>query len=258
MSQVPSPQLHSGFSRRELLRLFVVGNALSTSIGKPWITSLLADCQPVQAGAGILRVKLSDYPNLQTDGGGIRLSLNPFTATSTSVTPFYPILVNRVSEGNFVALSSRCTHQGCVVNAYDESNGGCACFCHGSIFAIDGKRIGGPANSALTKYRLSFDGSDQLCIEIPSLGFSVTPSKVDAAVGSRVRLQFPGKRNLSYEIRYRASIQDEEVVVPFSKTAEGPAEETVLSPTNNSTVSAYVDARESGGFFSVWIQVTEE
>lgn len=258
MTSVPLSPIQRGFSRRELLQLFVTGSALSTSIGNPWISSLLADCQPVQVGAGILRVKVSEYPTLQADGGGIRLTLNPFTATSTSVTPFYPILVNRVSEGNFVALSSRCSHQGCVVNAYDESSGGCVCFCHGSVFAIDGKRISGPANSALTKYKLSYDGSDQLCIEIPGLGFSVTPSRVDAATGSRVRLQFSGKRNLNYEIRFRSSIQDEEVVVPFSKTAEGPAEETVLSPTSNGTVSAYVEARDSGGFFSVWIQVTEE
>lgn len=257
--QLNSPsQFQRGFTRRELLRLFVTGSALSTSIGTPWMSSLLADCQPVQAGAGILRVKLSEYPTLQSDGGGIRLTLNPFTATSTSVTPFYPILVNRVSDGTFVALSSKCTHQGCVVNPYDEASGGCVCFCHGSVFAIDGKRLEGPATSALTKYRTSYDGLDQLCIEIPGLGFSVTPSKVNVASGSRVRLQFSGKRNLNYEIRFRSTIGDEDVVVPFSKVPEGPAEETVLSPTSNATVSVYVDAREAGGFFSVWIQVTEE
>ena len=258
MNPVTPAVVPSGFSRRKLLRLFVTGSALSTSVGSPWLASLLADCQPVQAGAGILRVKVSEYHTLQADGGGIRLALNPFTATSTSVSPFYPVLVNRISEGNYVALSSRCTHQGCVVNAYDESSGGCVCFCHGSVFDIDGKRIGGPALSALTKYRVSFDGVDQLCIEIPSLGFSVTPSKVESPTGSRIRLQFAGKRSVNYEVRYRASIQDPDVVVPFSKTQNGPADETVLSPTSNSTVSVFVDAKDSAGFFSVWIQVIEE
>jgi len=227
-------------------------------MGRPWLASLMADCTPILAGAGILRVKLSEFPALQNDGGAVRLSLNPFVASSTSVTPFYPVLINRVGAGNFVGLSSRCTHLGCVVNAYDEGSGGCVCNCHGSVFAIDGRRLSGPAGSALAKYRVFFDGVDQLCIEIPGLGFSVTPSVADSPAGARIRLQFAARRNVNYEVHYRKSISEAGIVVPFSKTQDGTATETVLTPTSNGTATAFVDRAEGSGFYTVSIQIQEE
>lgn len=258
MSAHSSNQFDVGISRRQLIKHVVTGTAMSTVLGRPWLTSLIADCTPVQTGAGILRVKLSEFPALQNDGGGVRLSLNPFVASSTSVTPFYPVLINRIGAGNFVGLSSRCTHQGCVVSAYDEGSGGCLCRCHGSLFAIDGRRLSGLASSALTKYRLFFDGVDQLCIEIPGLGFSVTPSVADSSVGPRIRLQFATRRNVNYEIHYRKSISETGIVVPFSKTQDGTTTETVLTPTSNGTTTIFVDRPEGSGFYSVSIQTLEE
>ena len=248
----------AGISRRRLVRHFVAGTAGSTLLGRQWVSTLMADCQPVRAGAGILRVKLSEYPALQTDGGAVRLALNPFVDTNQSVTPFYPVLVNRAAAGQFHALSSRCTHQGCVVGGYDSFSESCVCPCHGSVFAIDGRRISGPASGALTKYPVWFDGVDLLCIEIPSLGFSITSVTAEDTVGARLRLQFPTKRNVRYELRFRESVSDPGIVVPFAKAPDGPMTETVVSTTGNSTVTLYVDRTSATGFYGVAIQVTEE
>ena len=125
-------------SRRGFLSHFVVGTAFSTFMGRAWFATLVADCQAVLAGAGILRVKISDFPALQIENGSVRLALNPFVPTNPNVTPFYPVLVNRGAGDRFFTLRTRCSHQGCVVPPFDASVGASVCPCHGSRYAIDG------------------------------------------------------------------------------------------------------------------------
>jgi Rieske Fe-S protein len=49
-----------------------------------------------------------------------------------------------------IAVSWRCTHQGCAVNAPDAQSGQMKCPCHGSLFdARTGTVIGGPATRPL-------------------------------------------------------------------------------------------------------------
>src|SRR5919108_5424242 len=159
----------AGWSRRRFIKTFVVGSAFSTLLGKEWSGTLLADCQPVQAGAGILRVKVSDYPALANANGSVRLALNPFTLNGPSGA-FYPILVNRGSGTQFFALSSRCTHQFCVVPPYSTAANASICPCHASRFRIDGTVIPGSlAPQSLARFTVNFDGTDLLCIEVPNL-----------------------------------------------------------------------------------------
>jgi len=49
---------------------------------------------------------------------------------------------------DFKALSARCTHLGCAIN-YDAVSQQFKCPCHGSLFAISGKWISGPARKDL-------------------------------------------------------------------------------------------------------------
>ena len=48
----------------------------------------------------------------------------------------------------FKALSARCTHLGCTLN-FDAVSQQFKCPCHGSLFAISGKWISGPARKNL-------------------------------------------------------------------------------------------------------------
>ena len=66
------------------------------------------------------------------------------------------IIVNE--SGNYIALSSICTHQGCTV-MYSRSGDEFICPCHGSIFATSGSVLQGPAATPLKKYTVQVDGN---------------------------------------------------------------------------------------------------
>ncbi len=60
-----------------------------------------------------------------------------------------PILLVRRGPGTFVALSARCTHQGCHVR---PARGFLVCPCHGSTFGPEGEVVRGPAQAPLLRY----------------------------------------------------------------------------------------------------------
>jgi cytochrome b6-f complex iron-sulfur subunit len=53
------------------------------------------------------------------------------------------------------ALSSRCTHLGCIVDFNSETKK-FHCSCHGSVFDISGERIAGPAKKPLSRLPSKF------------------------------------------------------------------------------------------------------
>lgn len=61
-----------------------------------------------------------------------------------------------------IALSGRCTHQGCAVRVASNQ---LRCPCHGSTFALDGAVQNGPAQRPLRRLHLRFDG-DNLLIDL--------------------------------------------------------------------------------------------
>ena len=246
-----------GLSRRVFIKHFVVGTAFSTFLGRKWFATILADCEAISPTGGILRVKLSDFPALQNAEGSVRLALNPFTDNGP-LGAFYPVLVNRGPGNQFFALSSRCTHLSCVVPPFDASFGASVCPCHSSQFRIDGTVVpGSPAGGNLQPYTINFDGVDLLCIEIPSLRYSLTGSIVESAVGPRFRLQFSAKARVSYQILFRQSPADPGTVVPFASTEGGGATSSTFTPATNTTATVYVERTTQAGFYSVAVQVTE-
>ena len=71
--------------------------------------------------------------------------------------------VFRDEDGGIYAISSVCTHLGCIVNR--EGAGDFLCPCHGSHFSSDGKVIGGPAPSALPWLEITMSPSGQLVVD---------------------------------------------------------------------------------------------
>jgi len=53
-------------------------------------------------------------------------------------------------KGRIMAFSAHCTHLGCIVN-FNRKKNIFECPCHGSKYAIDGKRICGPTKRGLDK-----------------------------------------------------------------------------------------------------------
>jgi cytochrome b6-f complex iron-sulfur subunit len=68
------------------------------------------------------------------------------------------IIVINTGSDKFVALSSVCTHEGCAIS-YNPSAGNLPCPCHGSIFALTGGVLNGPALGPLTVYKVTKSGN---------------------------------------------------------------------------------------------------
>lgn len=68
-----------------------------------------------------------------------------------------PLIVAQPNAGDIVAFSAICTHRGCTV-APAESE--IHCPCHGSIYDLTGKNIGGPAPAPLPPVQVTVTGGD--------------------------------------------------------------------------------------------------
>jgi cytochrome b6-f complex iron-sulfur subunit len=68
------------------------------------------------------------------------------------------VLIINTGGGNFSAISSICTHQGCTVG-YNSGTGKVQCPCHGSVYSTSGSVISGPAPRSLTAYAISLSGN---------------------------------------------------------------------------------------------------
>lgn len=246
-------------NRKQFIRTFALATASSTLFGKTWRHLVAAQIDSVSPTTGIMRIRLQDFPALQSESGSLRIAINPVNGNSGPNGTFYPVIINRGANNAFFALNSRCMHQGCIVEAMDPSTNEMTCFCHGSVYGIDGRRISGPTPSALSKYVTAFDGVDLLKIQIPNLGYSVTAVSVQPVAGGaqRFRLSFRSFRNIDYEVQFRESLAADPMVVPFSDSATGPADQMIFTARAGSTSTLYVESSSTAGFYTVAIRLSE-
>ncbi len=70
-----------------------------------------------------------------------------------------PVVIIRHGEGDFMVLTSVCTHQGCEVNLPEKPGGDFVCPCHNSIFSSKtGAVKDGPASAPLRMFPSRYDG----------------------------------------------------------------------------------------------------
>lgn len=243
-------------SRRKFVRTFVLGGA-STVVGTPWIGTLLAtllgEGRAEAATDGELNLQLTSFPPLLDTSSSVRVSVDPLSG-SMPAGDFYPLIISRGSGNDFYAVSSNCTHRGCVVLPFNGSI--IACPCHGSEFAIDGSLLKGPATSNLLSYPVRFDGTNTLKVTVPGLGYSITNFTVLTGATPRVRLEFPTFNLVDYEIRFRQSVSATWTVVPFATSVTGAADTMVLTG-DGSTATVFVDRTTATGFYCVAILVKQ-
>jgi nitrite reductase/ring-hydroxylating ferredoxin subunit len=195
---------------------------------------------------GIFKMDLNSFPVLRNTFGSVRLRVTGMPAS------FAQIVVTRVANNQFFAVTSRCTHQGCTVGTYSTAISAIECPCHGSRYGADGSLVNGPAPLPLTQYPTQYDGVDLLRIEIPGLGFRIdgAPVLVGANI-PRYRLTFPTVSGVNYEVWWRETLSAGAWVrLPFSTTPTGAATATVLSGTG-ATATVYVDRNTPSGFYAV-------
>ncbi|MDH6424502.1 nitrite reductase/ring-hydroxylating ferredoxin subunit [Aurantimicrobium minutum] len=123
-------------SRREVLGLGAIGAA--------GVAVALTGCSAqtgASGGAGnVLKSGLEIGPVADVPVGGGR----NFEVEGTK------LVVTQPTEGELLAFSAICTHEGCVVGCRDKE---IRCDCHSAIFSMtDGEPISGPADGALQNY----------------------------------------------------------------------------------------------------------
>lgn len=122
---------------------------------------------------GTYKLSLSAYPALQQTYKSVRIKIAGMPAS------FGKILVTRVENNVFYAVSEQCTHEGYTINDLSASTHTYNCALHGSRFTPDGSVSNGPAARPLTKFTTSYDGADTVSIEIPGLT-SAVPNELHA------------------------------------------------------------------------------
>jgi Rieske Fe-S protein len=237
-------------TRRKVIKTFALGTAASNVIGNSWAASLLFDFRPLShIETGILQIRLSDFPELNTAGGSVRVGTSPIVRRTEEDTGpvglFHPVIINRSATGFFV-LHAECTHAGCTVPRMN-SQGIMQCPCHGSQFAADGSVRRSPAVQPLR--RLNFRQREEtLEIEVPGMFFEIKVERVTSS--SRVRLSFIAFEHLMYEVYFRSALDGPLQRVNFATEPDGPLTQTEL-PGSADFAQLYLERPGTAGFFQI-------
>ena len=133
----------AGATRRRFLKLLiaVITFFISIVLGIPFIKSLIAS----KAGEEKqIWYRVSDVDSLPE---GLPVKLNFFSRIEDAYrheTALQSIWAVRHSTAEVTVYSPICTHLGCYYK-WDSGAGRFECPCHRSVFAVDGKVLGGPA-----------------------------------------------------------------------------------------------------------------
>lgn len=233
----------SGWGRRSFLKSAARAVLLVEASGLPWRECFAPSAQAANP-VGIVRVVLADFPALSSVDGSIHLSVADPQFQS------FPVILTRTDTQTYVAVNSRCTHEGCQVQPYAAGAGGLFCPCHGSLFTPQGAVLRGPAGFDLTGYPTRLVSAGVLEIDIPGIGFALAGAVVNTAAGRRLRVTFATTSTMRYEVKHRASMTTAAATLPFSLTETGAATQTQLTG-NGATATLYIEAAAATGFLSV-------
>ena len=148
-----------GISRRQFIRLGTVMGLGATGVSV--ISACGSSAKSAERGNGSKAKNNPKRPVGQTTGDGRKVGKGQAIAKESEVgtnaaLPFrdsetgQPAVLVRLHNGDFVAYSAVCSHQGCTV-AYKKQSRKLACPCHGAVFdpANDAAVESGPAPSPL-------------------------------------------------------------------------------------------------------------
>lgn len=146
-STLTSPRFAKPRSRRDFLGLTACWSALGTC---------------VVAAMGALRLPMpSVFPESDP-----KVKVGPpeaYAKDSQTLLPEASVWIMRDRDGGLFAISTICTHLGCIVKRVED--GGFVCPCHGSVFAANGDVISGPAPAALQWMKMSLAPDGQIVID---------------------------------------------------------------------------------------------
>ena len=153
-----SPEAKNYSTRRDfLLQIGVVINAVAAfMIGIPivgfFFSSLIRSTPRVWFSLG----PVSKFPE-----GAMRLVVfeNPYHSQADGETARLTCWVRRIQGDEFTVFAANCTHLGCPVRWFEESQL-FLCPCHGGAFYADGERAAGPPPRGLYVYKHKVQNGD--------------------------------------------------------------------------------------------------
>ncbi len=143
----PSPE------RREFL--WTAASLLGLGLCLPAVLNILQGCssetkQPSETGETV-ELDISTVPELQRVGGAVKRTFGNHNGGR-------PVLIIRLSETEFIVLSTVCTHQGAEVNL--PRGGVITCPHHGAEFdPASGAVRKGPATQPLRRFPSQYDSA---------------------------------------------------------------------------------------------------
>lgn len=114
---------------------------------------------PLAGGCEISRVNNVGGGDISVDVSSLTNDNDALVTTATGPDGA-PILIVRLSADSYRAMSMRCTHLGCTTAP--PSGDQIACPCHGSVYALDGTVINGPAVAPLHAYPTTYDAATRV------------------------------------------------------------------------------------------------
>ncbi|MDX1953588.1 MAG: Rieske (2Fe-2S) protein [Verrucomicrobiota bacterium] len=238
-------------NRRGAIKSFLLLTATSLVEGQRSVNRLLAATRTTP----LLQLKLSDYPALQTINGSVRIGTSQIKSDHYPEGLFWPVIITRNAANGFDAVDAACTHEGCTVAAADPQSHRLVCPCHGSVFASDGRRLSGFAESNLLKYSTRLNGN-LLSVDIPDWHVAIDQHSVITSTEKRIRLMFLGFPPIVYQVHFRPLNTQADTTVQFALSPDGPFNETEFTGNSEDT-SLYVPLPQQDGFYQIAMKAME-
>lgn len=251
--------MQSLLSRRDVIKTIFVTGAFSLINDKLWAAKVVSEvtANAISPSVGIARILLSSFTALNTNGGSVRLTSCNFNG-DVPRGAFYPIIINRISATEYVAVNSSCLHEGAIIGRLIGGlTGRMTCPRHSSQYEIHGictrnpNSASGFVGQSLQTYPTSV-ANGILTIEVADQGFSFTQEVVTTTSDKRIKLSWDALEFVEYEVRYRPDFATEPVRINCSLTETGTFS-TGLIPgiINGGPRTAYVPAQN--GFYQIAI-----
>lgn len=157
---IPAQAEKSGETRRSFYvgAIYGMGALISAALAVPALLYLLIPPKMRRQSDWVEAGDLTQVPaGTPVEMTYRRMRVDGWKVTSEQDT----VWVVKSAQNQVTAFSPACTHLGCAYH-WDDSRKEFICPCHNSIFAIDGKVLGGPAPRPLDRYETRIQGNTLL------------------------------------------------------------------------------------------------
>jgi len=139
----------------QLGAIYILGGLMSLAMAVPAALYLLIPPRVRRRSGWIDAGEVGQFePNMPTEVNFQESRLDGWRAVTESKIAW----VVKQGDGKIVAFAPQCTHLACAYH-WEATENHFVCPCHGSVFAIDGKVLAGPAPRPLDQYMTEIENN---------------------------------------------------------------------------------------------------